>query len=91
MHFLPFQMAARSEGTLAGGAGRRRRQALDCSMSVRRRMLWDDQGCWPTEALAHVVGEVRRLGAGAASGAAGWCLALDAFMLELDRLARRPG
>jgi hypothetical protein len=42
---------------------------------VRRRMLWDSEDVGLTEALAHPVGEVRRLGADAASVAGGWCVA----------------
>jgi hypothetical protein len=45
---------------------------IDGIRRVRRRMLWDRVGFWLTEALAHVVDEVRRLGSGAASAAAGW-------------------
>jgi hypothetical protein len=42
---------------------------------VRRRMHWDSEDVGLTEALAHPVGEVRRLGADAASVAGGWCVA----------------
>jgi hypothetical protein len=42
---------------------------------VRRRMLWDSEDAGLTEAPAHLVGEVRRLGADASSVAGGWCSA----------------
>ena len=40
--------------------------------TVRRRMLWDSEGSGLAEALAHLPAEVRRLGCGGSSGAAGW-------------------
>jgi hypothetical protein len=39
---------------------------------VRHRMLWDSEGAGLAEAPAHLVVDVRRLGNGAASAAAGW-------------------